>query len=187
MTFGTPYESLQTLFEGLKRSAAHPSSNGVKGRIGEGATDDAPMAVLQRRLDMTRRFASFVVITVAVLALGRMAYADETFSVQVPFPFVAGGQLHEAGRYSIRVFDNHFNLILAPDNGPTNTLAAYARVEPDPLVRDDVPRLVFDKVGDRYYLVEAWSDGYDGMLLQPAIHGTGSRTVIPTQRAAVTK
>jgi hypothetical protein len=129
---------------------------------------------------MTRRIASLVVAVAAVLALGQMAYADQTFSVHIPFPFVAGGQVHQAGHYDVRVFNDHFALMLVPDNAQANTLTVLARIAPDAVGGDDEARLVFQKIGNTHYLSEAWFEGYDGLMLQPA-PGPADRTVVVTR------
>jgi hypothetical protein len=129
---------------------------------------------------MTRRIASIVVVAIAVLVFANVAFADDTFTAQIPFRFVVGGQLHQAGRYDVRVLGNQFNLVLAPDKGPANALMPLARISSEGSVRDDESKLVFDKVGETYFLSEAWFEGQDGFLLQPSLLDASNRTIVTT-------
>jgi hypothetical protein len=129
---------------------------------------------------MTRRIASIAAVAIAVLVFANVAFADETFTAQIPFRFVIAGQLHQPGRYEVKVLGNQFNLVLAPDKGPANALMPLARIAPTASVRDDESKLIFDKVGETYFLSEAWFEGQDGFLLQPSLQDVSNRTIVTT-------
>ena len=84
------------------------------------------------------------------------------------FPFVVGGKTLPAGKYNIEqptletlVFQE------AKSGAPRVEGPVVTRLAP-PATALAAPRLVFDKVGDQYFLSEVWIPGHDGFLLYGA-------------------
>jgi hypothetical protein len=145
----------------------HPSTD-PEGRRGEALATACGGVKIQtsRRHVMNRRLSLVLVLTGLVLMAGStFAQAQEILTGEIPFTFVAGGRAHDPGRYELRVGDDQMTLTLMPEGKgvgsellPETRLAIPAGSVPD-------SRLVFDKVGNTYFLSEAWFPGEDGYVL----------------------
>jgi hypothetical protein len=127
----------------------------------------------------------FLLLTLLVLPIALMgantAWAQETSSegeyitphiIDTTFPFEVGGKVLPAGKYEIDQPTREL-LIFRPEKGPSVEAKIITRLArpSTPLVE---PKIVFDKVGDRYYASEVWFPRQDGFLLfgaqQPHTH-----------------
>ncbi len=106
----------------------------------------------------------FVAIGLLLVGGNTLAYAQEAMMADIPYKFVAGGQTHEAGRYELKVSEDQMGIMLTPQKGTANAILVLTRLAaPETPMTDG--RLVFDKVGETYFLSEAWFPGFDGFAL----------------------
>jgi hypothetical protein len=117
---------------------------------------------------MNHRFWLLVAAVGLVLAASpAVTYAQEALVANVPFPFIAAGRTHDAGEYRLAVSENKEELTLTPMKGPATIALVQSRlaVINSP---EQADRVVFDKVGNTYYLSELWLPGQDGFLMYAA-------------------
>ena len=107
--------------------------------------------------------------TVMTGAMGlSSAVAQDALNADVPFTFIVSGKTHDAGKYEFRVADDAWTVNLQGPGNAAGILPVITRLAaPDTPVSDD-GRIVFDKVGDTYYLSEIWIPGQDGFLIYAA-------------------
>jgi hypothetical protein len=107
----------------------------------------------------TRALVMAGMMALAVLASTRVAQAQETMRVNVPFDFVAGNTSLPAGEYLVEA------------SGPTHTLLLIDRKDAisSALINTNAAvsagpqsesKLVFNRYGDRYFLSQVWTAGY---------------------------
>lgn len=112
---------------------------------------------------MNRALRILGVLLIVVAASVSMSYAQERMSFTTSFPFRLGKVVHPAGQYAVSLNQDELVVSLEPVKGAANVAAVQTRLaEPDPASE---AKVVFDKVGDLYYLSEVWMPGYDGFLL----------------------
>jgi hypothetical protein len=107
----------------------------------------------------TRSLVIAAVMALTVMASTRVAQAQQTLVVNVPFDFVAGNTMLPAGEYSVQISGPLQTLILIDRKDATaaafiNTNAASARAP------QTQSKLVFNRYGDRYFLSQVWTAGY---------------------------
>jgi hypothetical protein len=104
-------------------------------------------------------------VGLVLVALPAVAYGQEILTVNVPFPFVSQGKTHPAGEYRLSVGEDKGEVTIAPAKGPaTVALIATRLASTESAAQAD--RVVFDRVGNTYYLSELWfAPGQDGFLL----------------------
>jgi hypothetical protein len=114
---------------------------------------------------MNRRIPLLVAVIALLIAVGPVvAYAQEQVVANVPFRFISAGRTHDPGEYQLRVSEDQMNWTLTPVKGtPTAAMVVTRLAAHDSPTSSD--RLVFDRVGDTYYLSEVWPSGGDGYLL----------------------
>jgi hypothetical protein len=107
---------------------------------------------------MNKSYLTVVLTLTSLLGLGLSARAQDTerVRVQVPFEFVAGGQILPAGKYTVSRVSSD------PHSGIT--IRSYDNVALMlPIVVDgtpaEQPRLNFEHVGEKYFLSEAETPG----------------------------
>ncbi len=108
----------------------------------------------------------FVLSAFAVLGTSALAQAQVLVG-DIPFKFMAAGRMHDPGRYELRVSEDESGLTVTPEGkglGAGIEVLALTRLA-SPAGGVPESRLVFDKVGDTYYLSEAWFSGEDGFVL----------------------
>jgi hypothetical protein len=97
-------------------------------------------------------------MALTAMAFTRVAQAQESMVVNIPFDFVAGNTQMPAGEYSVKT------------TGPTNVLllisrddsAASAFINTNPAVASEPKtesKLIFNRYGDRYFLSQVWTAG----------------------------
>lgn len=118
---------------------------------------------------MNRRFLVLLALTAMMCvvhpAVGR---AQDTALVTIGFPFVAEGKALPAGEYELQLNSDHsaFTLTASPKGTGVFLTTITRLAAPEPPSGDT--RVVFDKVGEKYYLSEVWLPGDDGYLVYAA-------------------
>jgi hypothetical protein len=98
-------------------------------------------------------FGALMTLIVAFSIAAPVAHAQQTImSANVPFAFSIGNSQLPAGAYAVREMDRA-TLIQSKD-GETSVLGIYAYAGPS---KADETKLVFNKVGDHYFLAEIWT------------------------------
>jgi hypothetical protein len=106
----------------------------------------------------TRALVMAAMMALTAMAFTRVAQAQESMVVNIPFDFVAGNTQMPAGEYSVKT------------TGPTNVLllisrddsAASAFINTNPAVASEPKtesKLIFNRYGDRYFLSQVWTAG----------------------------
>lgn len=100
-----------------------------------------------------------ILFSLTVLLMATAAQAQQTnVKASVPFDFVVGNQSYPAGDYSVKsLSQNGIPILISNDQDSskgivlsnTSTLAKPA----------DMTRLVFHRLGDRYFLYQIWTQG----------------------------
>ncbi len=113
-----------------------------------------------------KRGVFVIAIALALLGCigGGVAVAQDVTIVNVPIRFTVGQKVMEPGRYELRLNDDRSAIMLTPARGPAIFVPTITRLAAlQPLVD---ARIVFDKVGDAYYLSEVWLPTEDGFLVK---------------------
>jgi hypothetical protein len=106
----------------------------------------------------TRALVMAGVMALTAMASTRIAQAQETVVVNIPFDFAAGKTMLPAGEYSVKVSESTHTLILISRKDS----AASAFINTNNVVALNVQtesKLVFNRYGDRYFLSQVWSEG----------------------------
>ena len=104
---------------------------------------------------------TLVVMTVLISVTG--AYAQSYAKANVPFDFKVGSAQLPAGTYEIKVDDSSAGAILIRSDQTSAGAMATARRESP---RKTNAKLVFDHVGNQYFLAEIWrSSDTEGMIV----------------------
>lgn len=103
-------------------------------------------------------------VAVAITTFASVAHAQVEVVSSVPFAFKVGNTVHPAGHYTLRTNDADMTIQITPAHGKQTVALVETRLgAPEHPLGEG--RLVFDKVGDVYYLSEVWTPGDDGFLL----------------------
>jgi hypothetical protein len=107
-------------------------------------------------------FGALMTLIVAFAIAVPVVHAQQTImSAKVPFDFSVNGKYLPAGTYQIHEL-SHATLI-ANQDGHFNVLGTYSSAGPS---KPGENKLVFDKVGDNYFLRQIWvSARYDGLAV----------------------
>ncbi len=95
---------------------------------------------------------------------GGVAVAQDVTVVNVPIKFTVGQKVMEPGRYELQMNDDRSAITLTPARGPAifvPTITRLAAMQPI-----GQGKVVFDKVGEAYYLSEIWLPTEDGFLVK---------------------
>jgi hypothetical protein len=118
---------------------------------------------------MLRRIlgTSIIAMAIVLVPLAAGLAADEV-RYRIPFNFVVNNTTLEAGQYTLSMRNGSVLLV----EGKTGGAFVFTRG----LIKGTAgtpARAVFEKVGDQYYLVEAWGGGRDGQeLIKPSVRAT---------------
>ena len=104
------------------------------------------------------------VIGLTGLGLGAAASAQDVVIANVPFNFVSGGAAHPAGRYEFKVMPRDEAVEFMGPSKSSGMVHVLSRLGPAPATEMD-GRLIFDKVGQNFYLSELWLPERDGFLM----------------------
>jgi hypothetical protein len=108
-------------------------------------------------------FGALMTLVVAFAIAVPVVHAQQTIlSAKVPFDFSVGGKYLPAGTYQIRELDRE--TLIANQNGHFNVLGIYSYAGPS---KPGESKLVFDKVGDNYFLRQICASARDEDLAVP--------------------
>jgi hypothetical protein len=99
------------------------------------------------------RYAAVAILILMVAAVPGFAQLNNV-KVTVPFEFQVGNQILPAGQYSFTQFAGP-GLIIENAQGPGAAVALTSSVGGNSSEAKQ-PHLLFNKYGDKYFLVEAW-------------------------------
>jgi hypothetical protein len=106
----------------------------------------------------TRALVMAGVMALTMFATTRVAQAQQSLVINIPFDFVAGNTQLAAGEYTVKVSVPTHSLILISrkDSTASAFINTYAAVSNTPQAES---KLVFNRYGDRYFLSQVWSEG----------------------------
>jgi len=106
----------------------------------------------------TRALVMAAMMALAVLASTRVAQAQETTRVNIPFDFVAGNTSLPAGEYLVETSGPTHTLLLIDrkDASTSALIITNAAVSAEP---QSESKLIFNRYGDRYFLSQVWTAG----------------------------
>jgi hypothetical protein len=111
--------------------------------------------------------ALLMAAVVALVGATSRASAQGILQANIPFKFTVSGKTHDAGKYECRVLDDDQTLEFTGPAKAGGFVQVMTRLAaPEASLADG--RLVFDKVGDTYFLSEMWLPGQDGFLVHAA-------------------
>jgi hypothetical protein len=117
----------------------------------------------------------------AVAANAQIA-SDATVVANIPYVFVVGKTMLPAGKYTIKAADEYDDLnlmVISSADGRTSVFFDTEGVQPDQMPSKS--ELVFDKVGDTYFLSEILVAGYNSgnrlpkSPMEEALEGKGQK------------
>ena len=89
----------------------------------------------------------------------------DTLKAQIPFQFAAGNTMLPAGEYVIKCIDpNREQLVIQKTDEKAIAIVPVIVVSGRP---QENASLVFDRIGNRYFLVQAWAGGSNCLELPP--------------------
>jgi hypothetical protein len=113
---------------------------------------------------MKRNLFGALMTLVAAFAIAvPVVHAQTIMTGNVPFDFSVGQRQLPAGAYEVRDIGDRATVIAAKD-GSLNVLGIYAYAGES---KPDQTKLVFDKVGDHYFLREIWTSARGQGLAVP--------------------
>jgi hypothetical protein len=98
------------------------------------------------------------VMTLTVMASARVAQAQQSLVINIPFDFVAGNQLLPAGEYAVKLSGPQHSLILID----RKYSLASSFMNTNAVAANEIPaesKLVFNRYGHRYFLSQIWTVG----------------------------
>ena len=104
-------------------------------------------------------------VALLVTVLGS-AHAAQAIRANIPFQFVVEGKALPAGEYDfIRSTDDQSIQVIPLKKGPSTAALVLTRMGRGIHTTPGDAHLVFDKVGETYFLSEFWVPELDGFLL----------------------
>ena len=100
----------------------------------------------------------------AAMSASAQTASDEPIEANIPFAFVVRDTTLPPGKYLIRVADDYDNLNVLEIRSSAGHTAVVFDTETVPVAVNAKQRkseLIFDKVGDRYFLSRVFGDGDD--------------------------
>lgn len=105
-----------------------------------------------------------VMLALLITAGVSIASAQDVMTIATTFAFRVGTTTCQPGNYELRPNADFTTITVTAPKGPAAMAGVMTRLaEPDPPASQG--KVVFDKVGDVYYLSEIWIPGSDGYLL----------------------
>ena len=105
---------------------------------------------------------SLVVMSMMFDATG--AYAQSFAKADVPFAFNVGAAQLPAGTYEIKTLSQDGNQIMIQNSKTNASAVSIARRDGS---RNTESKLVFDRIGNQYFLSEVWRDSSRGGMIVP--------------------
>jgi hypothetical protein len=97
--------------------------------------------------------AAVVTLVVAFTLAAPAVYAQTILTANVPFAFTVGQNQLPAGSYEVKEVGDRATLIQSKD-GHLNVLGIYQYAGP---AKPHDTKLVFNKIGDHYFLCQIWT------------------------------
>ena len=105
----------------------------------------------------TRALVMAAIIALGVMASTRVAEAQQTLTVNVPFEFAVGNTAMPAGEYLVKVTGPQGTLqIINRMNSATVFMTTNTTIASEPQATS---KLIFNQYGDRYFLSQVWTAG----------------------------
>ena len=108
---------------------------------------------------------SLMVMSMMFIATG--AYAQSFAKADVPFAFNVGAAQLPAGTYEIKTLSQDGNQIAIQNSKTHASAVSLARRDGS---RNTESKLVFDRIGNQYFLSEVWKDAGVGMIVPTSKH-----------------
>jgi hypothetical protein len=108
---------------------------------------------------------SLVVMSMMFNATG--AYAQSFAKADVPFAFDVGAAQLPAGTYEIKALSQSGNQIMIQNSKTNASAVSIARRDGS---RNTESKLVFDRIGNQYFLSAVWKDSGAGMIVPTSKH-----------------
>ena len=108
-------------------------------------------------------FGALMTLIVASVIAIPAVHAQTSMTANVPFAFAVGDKPLPAGAYEVR--DVGRGTLIATRDGDNKILGIYQYAGP---AKVGETKLVFDKVGDRYFLRQIWTSVHGQGLQLPA-------------------
>ncbi len=133
-----------------------------------------------------RRFVTVMLLVVPLLVTGTarpraqvgpasgVGYMEPA-TFDVTFPFMVGARTLSAGKYVVEALTQDL-LVFRPIAGAPVEVSVITRLA-QPTTALTEPKVIFDKVGDRYYASEVWVPGRDGFLVRGTTEAHTHQTV----------
>lgn len=112
---------------------------------------------------------SLTLAAIALLAVMAVSVqAAQVFRVNVPFQFIVKERVLPAGQYDFMPNDNDQAIEIIPvtKGGSPAVTTVVTRLCGEIHTTPKDSHIVFDKIGDTYFLSELWTAGNDGYLLR---------------------
>jgi len=116
----------------------------------------------------------------SLLLAAAFGWGRESLSLRanVPFQFIVEGKTYQPGQYKFTEGENDEVIRVVSQNGDTSALAlVVTQLVSQTRTDQQDADVVFDKVGDRYFLSEVWFPGADGFLVHATKEKHEHRTV----------
>ena len=115
-------------------------------------------------------YASLLICGLLV-GLAASAQAQSKIKVNVPFDFNIGTTLLQAGEYTVQPGSSASSDVLLFRDAAGNSRAVMMGIRVEPSSKDRVPKLVFHRYGDLYFLSQVWLNAGDsGSEIRPGSH-----------------
>jgi hypothetical protein len=135
------------------------------------------------RLDLTAKANTIIAICLC-LVLGVAALhaqvATVALRVKVSNSFSINGKVYPAGQYEFRHENGSAPVLKMSANGSAVMLKVIERLSTE--ASSQAGKVVFDKVGDNYFLSEVWIPGKDGFLVGLAPEGNETHVTTKGER-----
>ena len=95
------------------------------------------------------------------------AYAQSYAKADVPFAFNVGAAQLPAGTYEIKALSQSGNQIMIQNSKTNASAVSIARRDGS---RNTESKLVFDRIGNQYFLSEVWKDSGAGIIVPTSKH-----------------
>ncbi len=108
----------------------------------------------------------FLALLSLCFVLAGLAYGQTILKANIPFAFTAGGKVLPAGQYDVLTQPSGAPMRVRSADGKTAVLVTIVtRLAGAMHTTPKDSHLIFDKVGENYFLSEVWIPGVDGYLL----------------------
>ena len=110
-----------------------------------------------------------VLVSISLIALLAATFGfaqSQSLNAKIPFQFTVEGKVLPAGQYVfIRSNDESTIRVEGASKGPSSVALVVTRLGSAIHTSPQDAHIVFDKVGDTYFLSEIWIPGLDGFLV----------------------